>query len=263
MLRWTEGKPLRAAACLFAWLMITGCGGGAAVAATPEGGSGPAVEARLMAGDYVVYDVRGAMLDASVEMREVVLARRGNTLVLAVELRRGQDRLHWLQVVTDTEENRKSDKVDALYVLEDDGVLRQLPNEGNADIMRLSAWTLPPCDFSRVEPRDSMPRRVVVGTGASLETLPAVCQRLHLSCAERPGVLELCQSHAFSFSQVARRFLPDEGEGEAPAYLLGTRSFGRFGDSLEGVVTLARGSSIDSVDVEALISVLDALPGSS
>ena len=98
---------------------------------------------RYRIGDTVLYRYRGSYTDEVVELRETVIEKRGNVLEIEVVATRGDDARAWIQVVTDTVENREAERVDALYELID-GERVARANRDNQDIARLYAWTIPP-----------------------------------------------------------------------------------------------------------------------
>lgn len=113
---------------------VVGCG----PARPPEGPAGP--KTRFREGDFVVYRYTGTYTKEPVVLREQILAQDGLVLRIGVSVRRGIDERKWVQVVTDTPDNRKGNVVDALY-LDDHGNLRRLDNKKNADLYALYEWT--------------------------------------------------------------------------------------------------------------------------
>ena len=88
-------------------------------------------------GDFVEYRYSGSFSSAPVRLVEEVTEQPGSRLTLTVTASRGQEEMKWVQVVTDTVENQKAEKIDELYLVED-GVRRKLGNAGNRDIYRSS-----------------------------------------------------------------------------------------------------------------------------
>lgn len=92
-------------------------------------------------GDFVVYRYSGLFSEEPVELREEIVARAGDRLEIEVRARRGAEERRWVQVVTDTAENREANRLDALFEVVG-GERVRLANEGNRDIFRLYEWTL-------------------------------------------------------------------------------------------------------------------------
>lgn len=102
----------------------------------------PAPRTRFRLGDYVVYRYQGPGLAEPVTLREEVTAQEGNRLRIDVTATRdGGAERKWIQVLTDTPENQKANKLDALYESLGGGYVK-LSNEGNQDAYRLYEWTL-------------------------------------------------------------------------------------------------------------------------
>lgn len=127
--------------CAGRWIaaaLLLGCAG---APPAPRAPSQPPTRYRV--GDRIVYRYTGEALAAPVDLEERIVARDGARLRIAVTATRGGEVLRWVQVVTDTPENRAANRVDELYLVADDGREERLPNENNADLLRLYAWTLP------------------------------------------------------------------------------------------------------------------------
>lgn len=107
----------------------------------PPPAEAPKPTTRYRVGDWVVYRYSGSFTKEPVVVREEVVERKDLTLRIAVRAQRGVDRRTWVQVVTDTKENREANKVDALF-LEDHGTLKPLANTGNRDLRELWSWTV-------------------------------------------------------------------------------------------------------------------------
>jgi len=103
--------------------------------------SSPALRTKYRVGDYVVYRYQGPGLAEPVTLREEVSAQEGNRLRIDVTATRPAAERRWIQVLTDTPENQKANKLDALYE-QVDGKWERLANEGNRDVYRLYDWTL-------------------------------------------------------------------------------------------------------------------------
>lgn len=96
---------------------------------------------RYQVGDYVVYRYSGAFTPAPVSLREVVLEREGDRLVIEVTATRASEQRRWLQVVTDTPENQRNNVVDELYEVVGGSKIR-LENRDNLDLYRLYEWVV-------------------------------------------------------------------------------------------------------------------------
>ncbi len=103
--------------------------------------TGAAPRTRYRVGDYVVYRYQGPGLAEPVTLREEVTAQEGNRLRIDVTATRAADERRWVQVLTDTPENQKANRIDALYESVGGGYVK-LANEGNRDVHRLYEWTL-------------------------------------------------------------------------------------------------------------------------
>ncbi|HEY3449050.1 MAG TPA: hypothetical protein VGK67_21995 [Myxococcales bacterium] len=96
---------------------------------------------RYRLGDYVVYRYQGPGLAEPVTLREEVTAQEGNRLRIDVTAARAAEERRWVQVLTDTPENQKANKIDALYESVNGGYVK-LANADNRDVYRLYEWTL-------------------------------------------------------------------------------------------------------------------------
>lgn len=101
----------------------------------------PGWETRYRAGDFIVYRYTGSLNAEAVLLREEVLSQVGNRLEIDVVAKRGSERRHWVQVVTDTPRNQANNIVDELYEVVD-GERHFLPNPNNEDLSRLYSWVL-------------------------------------------------------------------------------------------------------------------------
>lgn len=120
-----------------AW--VGGCGAARSVTV-----SGPS---RYRVGDRIVYRYTGEALAAPVELEEHITEVDGVRLRIEVTARREHATRRWVQVITDTAENRASNHVDALYEIDDGGSERLLPNEDGEDLRELYEWTLPDVEW--------------------------------------------------------------------------------------------------------------------
>lgn len=105
---------------------------------TPEKGV-PTTKYRV--GDFVAYQYIGDFSAEPVTLREQVMAQEGNRLRIDVTAQRGKEVRQWVQVVTDTPDNEKSNAVDALYEMRN-GTYQRLSNEQNRELLRLYEWVL-------------------------------------------------------------------------------------------------------------------------
>lgn len=164
----------------------------ASAAATP-----PAAEpgTRYRIGDYVVYRYDGSALPAPVTLTEEIVAQQGLRLEIQVTARRGTEQRRWIQVVTDTPENRSNDVVDELYLVEN-GQRKRLANENDADVYRLYQWIIPPVEG---------PLRDVQKTERAVDVAG---QRYELTCATgrqtidgKEADVEMCDGEAFLWTK--------------------------------------------------------------
>jgi hypothetical protein len=128
-------------------LVLAACGGTKkppppVATPAPAPSRGAPNETKYKVGDFVVYRFSGAYSEKPVEMREEVIEIKGNRLAIDVKATRGRETRHWIQVVTDTEENQRKSIVDELYVVRPDGTRQRIPNEQNAGLIRLYEWVL-------------------------------------------------------------------------------------------------------------------------
>lgn len=118
---------------------------------------------------------------------------------------RGNERREWIQVVTDTAENRAQNRVDELYeVVDGDRVLQA--NEGNADLLRLYAWTLPTC-VPPVETLASEQREIVVGG----QRFASECARQEMTCEGQRATMTTCESESFVWGNVYADVIANDG----------------------------------------------------
>ncbi len=130
----------RASLVVFALLAAApGCG-------ATTGSVGPG-SSRYRVGDRILYRYAGEALDAPVDLEERITEVDGLRLRIEVTARRERVTRRWVQVVTDTAENRESNRVDALYEVDASGEERLLPNEGGEDLRELYEWTLPDVEW--------------------------------------------------------------------------------------------------------------------
>jgi hypothetical protein len=162
---------------------------------------------RLRAGDYVVYAYSGSYSKLPVTLRERVLAQDGLRLTIEVAAQRGDEQKRWLQVVTDTPENREKNLVDELYELA--GADRQhLPNADNADLMRLYAWTLPPC-----KGKHEHAGKVDVELPVAGVRFKCTCTSILRECSGKPAQIETCDCPDFVWRHASGEARPlDDAE---------------------------------------------------
>lgn len=105
---------------------------------TPTDGADAGTRYRV--GDFVEYRYSGAFTRLPVSLTEEIAARDGDRLEILVSVRRGEETRSWVQVVTDTPENRRAEKVDVLLEIVD-GERRPL-DPGRRELYRLYEWTI-------------------------------------------------------------------------------------------------------------------------
>ena len=155
---------------------------------TPEATNDAAT--RYRRGDYVIYRYRDRS-GLNVLLEETIERVEGNRLWIHVVARRGAEQREWIQVVTDTPENRDANIVDELIEIQGDTRI-PLANEGNRDMFRLYRWTLPPCG-SPHDPAAPVTRSVSVADGEC----DATCVSFGLECGHAPARLEACDCDEF------------------------------------------------------------------
>jgi len=173
---------------------IASCGGTGPEPVVPDTVAETGAEAvsDYRAGNYVLYRYEGSALEQPVDLREEVLEQKGLRLTIEVTATRGEESRQWIQVVTDTAENRSNNVIDELYEVVD-GERRRLPNVDNEDAFRLYGWTLPPMCSG---PADSKPTEVreVSITG---EKHDCSCERAEQMCDDRSTNFEICDCESF------------------------------------------------------------------
>jgi hypothetical protein len=167
----------------------------------------PAISAgttRYRAGDFVHYRYTGSFTPAPVDLHERVLAQKGDVLEIEVTIRRGAEQRQFVQVVTDTPENQKSNVVDELYVLEG-GARRRLENQKNIDLFALYDWTFVIPD---AEPTDRSDREVARTIGGVAYRCTAHAGRMKLR--GRPLRFEQVDCPQFLWTHADGRFVDEE-----------------------------------------------------
>lgn len=113
---------------------MVACTGASAAPASPA-----AAETRYRVGDFVVYRFTGELVGAPVVLQERVTARDVNRLRIDIRAERAGELRRWVQVVTDTPDNQRNNRIDALYEVRE-GRYVHLENRANADLLRLYDW---------------------------------------------------------------------------------------------------------------------------
>ena len=173
-------------------------------------------------GDYVVYRYEGAYTKHPVVLRERILEKNVFRLVIQVDAERGSERRRWIQVVTDTAENRKKNVVDELYEVKD-GTRQRLENTDNRDLLRLYEWTLPPCEGGGRAAGETELELSVAGARFS-----CVCKEALVDCAGKPSRLETCECPEFTWTHAG-----GEARAQGDAQLIWKVSVERFGNVKE------------------------------
>lgn len=171
------------------------------------------------AGDYVVYAYRVA--GKVVTLREQVVERFGQRLLIQVTARRGAEVRTWLQRVTDTEANRRADKPDALFLLRA-GAWQRLPNPHDRDAQHLYGWTLPTCRIRIKAPRPrkrSTPTLAVAGTSYACR-----CSELPARCGTQAVTLSSCDCPRFLWTHASASMTDAAGK---PVWSMAVREAGR------------------------------------
>ncbi|RJO65151.1 MAG: hypothetical protein C4523_16455 [Myxococcales bacterium] len=172
-------------------------------------GAAPAAAVSLYrAGDYVIYEYTGALLDAPVKLEEEILEQEGLRLTIDVVATRNDERREWIQVVTDTPENQRNNVVDELYEVQN-GQRVRLENADNADLLRLYEWTEPP-KGGPLAPPVQEPRKVEGPTGK----VTAYCAVGSWMVENRPAHFEYCASNEFLWTHLSMRLI-DAATGKA------------------------------------------------
>lgn len=144
--------PTRAAALVPRHVLSAAAAGLALACGAPQSRGGEVEGTRHRPGDRIVYRYAGEALEAPVLLEERIASVDGLRLRIEVTARRGEAVRRWVQIVTDTEENRAANHVDALYEVDAEGTERLLANEDGEDLRELYDWTLPDVEWG--EPGD-------------------------------------------------------------------------------------------------------------
>jgi len=169
--------------------------------------AGCASGTRYQLGDTVTYRYSGAALCSPVMLRESVVAREGNRLRIDVSARRGTEVRSWVQVLTDTPENQRANRLDALFEETPDGRLVRLENPDNRDLYRLYEWTVVNPDGKASEVATAPCERTVGRTYA------CTCTRGRNAWKGRPVRFESAACPGFVWTHAGSRFW-DEETGE-------------------------------------------------
>jgi hypothetical protein len=192
-------------------LLVTACAAPRSTASSREptaGGEEGAATTRHELGGYVVYRYEGTYTAAPVTLEETITALDGLRLTIEVTATRGDESRRWIQVVTDTEENRRNNVVDELYEVID-GERRALDAHDVRELLRLYAWTLPSCGPFE-EPPDPEPRSIDIG-GASHECR---CVPARTICDGAAATSITCECPDFAWGNAYGEVILDGAEGE-------------------------------------------------
>ena len=191
---------------------VVACTGSAVVRSSEPTGQSSAVGAadtgaatRYRVGDFVVYEYSGSQSPRPVVLRERIVEQRGNVLHIEVEARRGEQVRRWVQVVTDTPENQKQNKVDALWELRDGQRVERDPAD-QKELYRLYEWTLPP-HFEDYSPKGITRKWVSI---AGRRTDCAV-QSAKVVVKGQEATLELATCEAFVWTNGEGRLTRSDG----------------------------------------------------
>jgi hypothetical protein len=177
-------------ALALALFAVAGCG-----AVQMRADDGPT---RYRLHDRIVYRYAGSLLSSEVLLEERITDVNGNRLRIEVTARRatdaGEEVRRWIQVVTDTEDNRTADRVDELYELDAEGHATRLSNEGNEDLVELYEWTLPAIEWGEPgEERRATEELEISGQRYRCEVsttpLPSVGEDATMSLSECPELV--------------------------------------------------------------------------
>jgi hypothetical protein len=153
---------------------------------------------RYQKGDYIVYEYGGTQCPVIVVLAEEILEKKGNVLTIEVEVFRGKERKHWIQVVTDTPENQKNGIVDELYEIIEGEKIR-LENDDNNAVRELYRWVIPP-EGERLSKAVLVQKRLVL-PGRYYVT--AQCARHMEQINGRPVRVERCLSGEFLWTNIS------------------------------------------------------------
>lgn len=92
-------------------------------------------------GDFIEYRYSGAFRENPILLTEEVIAKTGTLLTILVHLKSSTEERKWKQIVTDSPENQRSNKVDRLIEVLSPTTEVELLNKGNSDLLRLYRGT--------------------------------------------------------------------------------------------------------------------------
>jgi hypothetical protein len=156
-------------------------------------------------GDWVRYRYSGTFTPVAVELHERVVAQDGKKLRIEVTATRGAETRSWVQVVTDTEFNRKNNVVDELWVYGGDGKLKQLKNVNNNDLYQLYDWTYV---IPEGIPKDVVDASVQATIGGKTYTCRA--RRGRTQIKGRPAKFEEVECPEFLWTKASATFVDEE-----------------------------------------------------
>ncbi len=156
-----------------------------------------ALGTRYRVGDYVIYEFSGSALKAPVTITEDIIGQDGLRLEIQVTAERSAEERTWVQVVTDTRENRQNEKFDALYLVKD-GKREKLVNADNVDTYRLYEWIIPPME-GPLKDKQQAPCKVEIA-GKSYEL---TCTTGKATVGGKEADIELCDGEAFLWTQAS------------------------------------------------------------
>ena len=111
-----------------------------ACATSPARPAQPTPQTRYRTGMFVTYRYEGSYRATPITLHEEVVEQQGNKLTIEVHVDAGDEQRTFRMHMTDTPENQRNNVVDALEV-RDGETWRALPNQQNADLMRMFEGT--------------------------------------------------------------------------------------------------------------------------
>ncbi len=189
-------------------LGLCGCGGASSPGASEkpveakrereaEQADQPTRTSRYKTGDYVIYQYSGSYTKQPVVLEEVIDRVKGNRLWIHVTATRATDKREWVQVVTDTPENRAKNMVDELYEVRD-GKNIKLDNKAHRDLIRLYEWTLPSCQGSPEQLTHEDRSVSIMG-----KPLECSCIKANQQCNEEPVEMTACDCPDFLWTHAS------------------------------------------------------------
>ena len=168
----------------------------------------------------MIYRDQGTYSPEPVILEETVTAVDGLRLAIDVTATRGGQQRRWIQVVTDTEENRENNAVDELIEVVD-GERHALDAHDGRELVRLYGWTLPPCGAFEEAPEPEA-RDITVGS----ETYACRCVRARTTCEGSPATAVIRECPDFVWGHAYGEVRLDGSEGE-PLWSLRAMESGR------------------------------------